>query len=134
MSYPKPHGKKETNSNTRQMTHAKILRGSLHNSQFEAHEVATSKTKYKSVSEAYEAGTNKPKRKQSSTNSCTEPQGTKSVKPLGKTASNHGNRVAENPNVHNTMNGIILHSTGLDPVCDGYMYVLELVKGEGILM
>ena len=71
---------------------------SLHNSQLEAREAVTSKTNYKSISEAYQARTKKPKRKRSSTNnSCTEPQGTKTLQQLRNTASDDGNRAAEIP-------------------------------------
>ena len=48
-----------------------------------------------SVPEAYQARTKKPKRWP--TNSCTEPQGTKTVKQLGNTANDYVNRTAKNP-------------------------------------
>ena len=79
------------------MAHAKILTGSIHKSQLEAHETVTSKTKYTLVPEAYQARAKKPKRKPSSTNTCTERHGTKTVKQVGNTTSDDVNRAAENP-------------------------------------
>ena len=51
--------------------------------QLEAREAITSKTDLKSVPEAYQARrTKKSKTKRSPTNTCTEPQGIKTVKQL----------------------------------------------------
>ena len=102
--YPKIYSKVGTK--TRKMAHGKILTGSLHDSQLEAREAVIAKKNVKSVPEAYQARTKKPNRKKSSTNSCTEPQGTRTVKQSGNTASGDVNRAAEIFRyVHNAMNG-----------------------------
>ena len=75
MSPPKTQRKVGTKK--RMVAHAEILTGFLRNSQLEASEAVTCKTDPKSVPEAYLARTKKPKRKRLPTNSCTEPQGTK---------------------------------------------------------
>ena len=77
----------------RKVAFAKILTRFLHKAQLEARETVTD---LKSVPEAYQATTKKHKRKRSSTNSCTEPQGTKTVNQLGNTAREDVNRAAEN--------------------------------------
>ena len=69
----------------------------LKSSQLEASEAVTSKTNYQSISEGCKARRKNPKSKRSSTNSCTEPQGTKTVDQLGNTASDNVNGAAVNP-------------------------------------
>ena len=95
MSSTKPQRKAGTKK--RQVAHATIFTGSVHKTQLEAREAVTSKTDLNSVPEAYHSITKNPKRKRSPTNSCTEPQGTKTVNQLGNTASDCVNRTAKNP-------------------------------------
>ena len=71
----------------KKVARAKILTRFLHKSQLEARETVTSKIDLKLVPEAYQARTKKPKRKRSPIDSCTESQGTKTVKQIGNTAS-----------------------------------------------
>ena len=77
----KAHRKAGTKN--RKVGRGDIITGLFHKSQLEARKAFTPKTNDKSVPETYQARTKKAKRKRSSTNSCTEPQGTKTVKQLG---------------------------------------------------
>ena len=86
--HPIPKTHRKAGTKYRKVGHAKILTGSLYKSHFEAHEAATFKTDNESVPEAYPARRiKKSKRKRSPSNTCTEPQGVKTVKQLGNTAA-----------------------------------------------